>query len=113
MGELVLDPQAIAATIERLRARIDRRFPGSGLGGVARELERVAQQARERSAWIGRPLVALRLGVGVLLLLLAGGLVRTAISLRTPDQSMEVFQFIQLLESGINDVVLLGAGVFF
>src|SRR5690349_19957544 len=99
MGELVLDPKAIAETIERLCARIDRRFPASGLGGVARELERVAHQARERSAWIGRPLVGLRLAVGALLLLLAVGLARTALSLRTPDQSMEVFQFIQLLES--------------
>jgi hypothetical protein len=113
MGDLVLDPKAIAETIERLRARIDRRFPDSGLGRVARELERVAHQARERSAWIGRPLVAVRVSVAALLLLLTAGLARTAISLRTPDQSMEVFQFIQLLESGINDVVLLGAGVFF
>jgi hypothetical protein len=29
-----LDAGKIVATIERLRARIDERFPGSGLGGL-------------------------------------------------------------------------------
>ena len=113
MADLALDAGAISATIERLRKRIEARFPGSGLGRVAGELERVAQQARERSAWIARPLIGLRVTVGALLVLILAGLVRTAFSLRAPDQSLELFQFIQLLESGINDVVLVGAGVFF
>jgi hypothetical protein len=113
MAELVLDPAAIADTIERLRGRIDRRFPESGLGRIARELDRVAHQARERAAWIARPLVGLRIAVAALLVLLLAGLVRTALSLRAPTEPLGALEFVQLLESGINDVVLLGAGAFF
>jgi hypothetical protein len=55
----------------------------------------------------------LRVGVAALVAVIAAGLVGTVLSLHRPNQPLEVFQFVQLLESGINDVVLVGAGVFF
>jgi hypothetical protein len=51
--------------------------------------------------------------VALLLALIAAGVATTLVSLRTPRASIGIFEFIQLLESGINDVVLVGAGVFF
>jgi hypothetical protein len=44
---------------------------------------------------------------------IAAGLAATAVSLRQPNQPLDFLQFVQVLESGINDVVLVGAGVFF
>jgi len=111
--DLSLDADSVARTVALLRQRIDERFPGSGLGRVCRELDRITGQTRERAAWIATPILGLRVGVGALLALIAAGLAGTVLSLHRPNQPLEIFQFVQLLESGINDVVLVGAGVFF
>jgi hypothetical protein len=111
--DLSLDVDAVARTIELLCRRVEERFPGSGLSRLCRELDRVTDQARERAAWIARPILALRVAVVLLLVLIAAGLAATAVSLHRPKEPLEAFQFIQVLESGINDVVLVGAGVFF
>jgi hypothetical protein len=108
-----LDADAVTRTIGLLCQRVEHRFPGSGLAGVARELDRVAQQTRERAAWIARPILGLRVVVAALIALIVAGLVGTLLSLRSPKEPVEVLQFVQVLESGINDVVLVGAGVFF
>ncbi len=113
MPDLSLDADSVARTVALLRRRIDERFPDSGLGRVCRELDRITGQTRERAAWIATPILGLRVGVGALLALIAAGLAGTVLSLHRPNQPLEVFQFVQLLESGINDVVLVGAGVFF
>lgn len=108
-----LDVDAVVRTIGLLCQRVEQRFPDSGLSGVARELDRVAHQTRERAAWIARPILGLRVTVAALIVLIASGLAGTVVSLRTPKEPVEVFQFVQVLEAGINDVVLVGAGVFF
>jgi len=111
--DLSLDADSVADTVELLCRRVEERFPGSGLARLCRELDRVTEQARQRAAWIGRPILSLRIAVGLLLLLIAAGLAGTAVSLHRPKEPLEAFQFIQVLESSINDVVLVGAGVFF
>ncbi len=45
--------------------------------------------------------------------LIVAGLLATLHSLRAPTQSFQLVEFVQLLESGINDVVLVGAAIFF
>jgi len=111
--DLILDADAVARTVALLSRRIEERFPGSGLSGVCRELDRITAQTRARAQWIGKPILSLRVLVGLLLALIAGGLASTTVSLHRPKEPLEAFQFIQVLESGINDVVLVGAGVFF
>ncbi len=93
--------------------RIDERFPASGLARLCGELGRITLQTRERAAWIARPILGLRMVVALLVAVIAAGLAGTVMSLRRPNQPVDFFQFIQVLESGINDVVLVGAGVFF
>jgi quercetin dioxygenase-like cupin family protein len=110
---LQLDIGRVQATIEKLCQRIDVRFPGSGLAGVARELQQIAWKARERAHAFSRPIVPLRVGVGALVSLIAAGFVGTFAQMRLPDEPFVLFEFVQALESGINDVVLVGAGVFF
>jgi hypothetical protein len=111
--DLSLDADSVARTVALLRGRIDERFPGSGLAGVCRELDRITVQARERAAWIAKPIPGVRLAVAGLLCVIAVGLAGTALSLRRPNQPLDFLQFVQVLESGINDVVLVGAGAFF
>ncbi len=108
-----LDADHISLTIDRLRQRIERRFPGSGLARVCRELDLIAEKARERAAWIARPILPLRAAVALLSVIIVAGLLATLHSLRAPTQSFQLVEFVQLLESGINDVVLVGAAIFF
>ncbi len=108
-----LDPDQVAETIDRLRQRIERRFPESGLARVCGELDRISEKARARAAWIARPILPLRVAVALLSLLIVAGLLRTFSSIRAPTQAFQLVEFVQLLESGINDVVLVGAGIFF
>lgn len=108
-----LEADKIVETVAALGRRIEERFPGSGLGGVCASLWRIARQAKERSEQIQRPIVLLRAGVMALLVLIGAGLVATVLSLELPRHGLDLADFIQVLEAGINDVVLIGAAVFF
>ena len=91
---------------------ISERFPNSGLSKVCLQLLSIAHQAKARSAWIEKPIVTLRIAVGLLAALIAAGLLGTLLRLDMPTKTFEFTQFIQVLEAGINDVVLIGAGIF-
>ncbi len=113
MPYLQLDIRRVQGTIDKLFLRVEARFPGSGLAGVARELQQIASRVPERIAWFARPILALRLAVGALVALIGVGVVGTVVQMRMPDEPFVLFEFVQALESGINDVVFVGVGVFF
>ena len=108
-----LDPAAIARTIELLCQRVEVRFPGSGLSRVCRELDAIADRAAETSAWIGRPILPLRVGTWLLVLLLLAGLVVTFAALRAPVEPLTLGELVQAIESGVNDLVFVAIAVFF
>ena len=108
-----LDADAVARTVDLLCRRIEERFPGSGLARIGRQLERIAGQTRERATAIARPILGLRVAVALLIVMIAAVLAGTVASIRRPKEPIEAFQFIQVLEAGINDLVLVGAGIFF
>jgi hypothetical protein len=113
MSFLSLDADEIVRTIDTLSRRIEERFPGAGLGRVCRELLAIGRHARERAQWIAQPILVLRvITVGLAVLILAG-LGLTFARLKPPAGGFEVGQFIQVLEAGINDLVLIGAAIFF
>lgn len=109
---LVLRDDRIIETIARLQRRISERFPESGLSRLCGELLDVARQAAERSAWIGRPIVWIRVCgylVAPLLILLLIPVVRM-IGLR--DEELSLSEFVQTFEAGINEVILLFAAIY-
>jgi hypothetical protein len=108
-----LDGGKIAQTVAVLRDRIEERFPGSGLGRVAAEFYEVAVEAVDRSRWVNRPLVWLRVVVGVLVAVMLSVLVAGLFQLRLSSGLTEFSSFVQVLESGLNDIVLIGAGIYF
>ena len=112
MSYLALDAAEIVRTIERLQSRIEERFPSSGLGQVCGQLLEISQKARERADWIARPILAVRIATIVLSVVIVAGLILMVTRLRPPGP-FELGQFIQVLEAGINDVVLVGAAIFF
>lgn len=114
-----LDPEQIIGTIDRLQRRIQERFPGSGLSQVCEQLRLVGQQAEQRARWIARPIIAFRLGLLLLFLLLVALVVYHLPRLPdlqgvpAPVRAMEINEWIQTLEAGTNELVVLGAGAFF
>ena len=108
-----LDAAAVARTIERLSQRVEVRFPGSGLSQVCRELDAIADRAAETSAWIGRPILPLRVGVGLLVALILASLGMTLAALRAPVEPLTLPQLVPAIESGVNDLVFVAIAVFF
>ena len=108
-----LNPANIVKQLGRLKCRISERFPDSSLLKVCTELEVVGEHTRERAKWLGQPILYLRAGSWTLALLLALGVAATVFSLRIPGKELHFFEFIQLLEAGINDVVFIAAAIFF
>ncbi len=107
-----LDAGKILETVQALHRRVEERFPGSGLGTVIAELQRVAEETVERTGWIQQPHLPLRAGAVVLsigiLALLAGLLVH-----------IRQFQFndftnsVQALDASISSVGFISAAILF
>lgn len=108
-----LDLEKTRDTLRLLSMRIDERFPGSGLSQVARELDDVAMETESKVAWIATPNYYLRAAAA---LLIVGILVVLGLSFLTVDWKIGTFpltDFIQVTEAGFNDIVLIGAAIFF
>jgi hypothetical protein len=108
-----LDAAEIARTAATLQRRVDERFPGSGLARVGRELHQVCGEAGELAAWLARPHWPLRAGALALGLLFLAGLVGGAARLRLRLNIEGFGELLQALESGVNDVVFVGVGIYF
>ena len=61
-----LDSSKIVETVSLLRDRIKERFPHAGLGKVADDLLHVAEKSTVMAKTIARPLLLLRLAIGIL-----------------------------------------------
>ena len=110
-----LDADKVLETLQALRNRIAERFPDRGLNQVCAELEAICSRSRERIQWIARPNWPLRITRYLLVGVILVGVVATVASLKpTLDAApLTLVEFIQALEAGINDVVLISVGVFF
>lgn len=107
-----LDAQKIIDTVQRLKARIERRFPDSGLGKVAGELLHVAQETVGRTIWIQKPHLPLRAAAAVLSLGIFALLALMLVHIRQ-FRFDDYTNFIQAFEASISSVVFIGAAILF
>jgi uncharacterized membrane protein YidH (DUF202 family) len=108
----VLNGEKIIDTIDQLSKRIDERFAGSGLFKVCRRLHEIASQAQRRSTEIARPLWSVRsLTIAVVVVIVGVALVPLALLHWQSRMTLE--QFVQVLDSGMNVVVIVGAAILF
>ena len=108
-----LETERIIATVAALRDRIGERFPGSGLVRVAEQLLRIAEITAARMAWVQRPLVWLRVAAWAVALALVAVIYGLVLRVRPSAGGIGLSEFLQGLEAGLNDVVLIGAAVWF
>ena len=108
-----LNPDKTLETIELLNRRIHERFPVAGLGQVCEELLAIATASKQRAEWISKPIHLLRISIGTILVL---GLYALFYSISLMDisfKTLDIGEFVQMTEAAINDLVLIGAAIFF
>jgi len=108
-----LDPALIVDTAAMLRQRITERFPDSGLGRVAGELLLVARETSSRIETLRRPRWGLRIANGAMIVVIVAVAALAVSRLNLPDSITALGNFVQVLESAINDVVFIGIAIAF
>ncbi len=73
----------------------------------------LSQQAKSRANWISRPMVALRVGAAILITLIVAGLIGTVAQLNITSRPFDLVVFVNFLDAGMNNVVLLAAAIYF
>jgi hypothetical protein len=113
MSEFTLKPKLIEDTVEKLNTRINDRFPGSGLSKVCEHLLTIARRSDRKSQWLGRPLYSLRFLAGLIIFLILGGTAAQLYFLDWQGKGLAWTDFISGIEALANELVLIGAAIFF
>lgn len=108
-----LHPDRLLDTLERLSDRIGERFPRAGLFKVSRHLCDIARDISSRVNHAAEPIIWIRVVIALLVIIILVGIIGTVTAFRIEPEDLTWMDFIQVLEAGINDVVLIGAGIFF
>ncbi|MBI5210039.1 MAG: hypothetical protein HY927_08710 [Elusimicrobia bacterium] len=103
----------IEQTIGRLRLRIGERFPDSGLAQVCQRLHEISQETDDTIRWIKRPHHPIRAVTGAAIAALLVVLGLTIRHFRLEPRKLDLPTFIQMTEAGLNELILIGAGVVF
>ncbi|GAA0535384.1 hypothetical protein FHS83_003183 [Rhizomicrobium palustre] len=114
-NKFVLDEQMIVETINRLHARIEARFPGSGLGRVGAELLDLAKHTAKRARKSNRPFVSTKLISITLAAIWAGSMVYLGsfVNWRDVLHRVDIVSLAQALESVVNLSFLIGGAIWF
>jgi hypothetical protein len=112
---LSLDPDRIVDTIATLTRRIDERFPASGLNRLSANLLTIGEETKSHLDEIERPVLWLRSATWFMAGLVIVGAVAAvrAVVVAIPEGFGNALDAVQLLESGIQDVVFIGFGLVF
>ena len=112
-----LDPAKVTATLRDLHGRITRTFPTRHLSDVALEVAAVVAQVERQASltaptqrvvrWASRAAIALLVG---LIAVAIGSAVRTG---QAQVGDLKAFEWLTVVESGVNDVVFAGLAIFF
>jgi hypothetical protein len=110
-----LDPFPVAQTATLLARRIEERFPGSGLGKVAAELVRVADQNQQVIEQLRRPVWWLRglTVIAIVALVALTGAAAVALLRFAKAGSESLVDFLQGIEAATNVLILLALAIFF
>lgn len=113
MQNPILRSEEIITTIEKLLLRISERFPKSGLGSVCEQLLSIAKESDSTIQWISKPNYLMRLMVAIFFITVAMVLVYTIIHFDPKMPRVSFSELVQLSESALNEIVLIGAGAIF
>ena len=115
MSAAILDADKVAATVTGLKTRISERFPESGLLTVCGQLEKIADQTKERIREIQEPIVWAKIAfwsmiVFVFVLSIASPLV---LGLGFTEKDLTWKSVLELGDPIFNEIIVIGALFFF
>ena len=108
-----LDAAKILKTINTLSNRVHERFPESSLYKVSQRLLSIAQRTQSQVERINQPNIWLRTLSAMLIAIIIIAIWGTLTSVKTSIGTLSFVELIQLLESAINDAVLIAVAIFF
>ena len=108
-----LDPTKIIATIDLLRNRIDARFPGAGLAGVAQDLALAARATQRNAEALARPSWWSRLLPVLFVVLLLCSVFYLPRALKIQVTNTEATNLLQTFEAVLNVAVFGGVAMIF
>jgi hypothetical protein len=111
--KLALLANEIQKTIERLHLRIRERFAQSNLANVCQRLHEISMETDQTVAWISQPNYLLRCSTGVLLVAAGLVIVRFFSQWHLQADGINLSDFVQMIDSALDSLVLLGAGIVF
>jgi hypothetical protein len=111
--KIYLEPEKIIHTIDKLEKRIADRFPNSGLRKTCNDFLWIAQKTKTNIEWINKPNIILRVFSYLIILLGVGGIIFGVSNVDFKIEDTTIANIIALSEAVFNDIVLLGAAIFF
>jgi hypothetical protein len=108
-----LDAQRLIETLDRLKARIDERFPEAGLGKVCAETIEACQRSSAEAAVLAQPIWPLRVGVIAMISLGLAAQIWAASLLHLERFETDAPGLIQGLEAAVNLLILFGGAAWF
>lgn len=100
-------------TIETLRLRIADRFPESGLSKVCGELKDLAKESSKTIQFISKPIYWLRIGFGLIILAGLTTLIYSMTFVKITNESIQLVDLVQGAEASVNDIIFIGAAIYF
>jgi hypothetical protein len=114
-NKLLLREDHIVETVAKLQRRIGDRFPESGLSTVCGQLLGVAEQASERSDWIGNPIRSIRVAGYASAVMLIGSFlafVMFEVQLSEGEQTKWV-DLVGAIDAGLNVMIFFSLAIWF
>jgi hypothetical protein len=109
----LLTLEKLQNTIERLHLRISERFPESSLSKVCLKLFERSQDTQQTIKWIQKPNYSFRIFIYGTLLILVSLFFATLFNFKLSTGINNIAEFIQMVEAGTNEAMLITAGVVF
>lgn len=109
----LLKSKELEETLSRLRRRIAERFPESGLFQLTIDVGTVLKDAQERVKWITKPNIPMRVLLVIFVLTVLGITTLGLSGLNLDPRTSTLSDFVQMLEAGTNDLILLACGFYF
>lgn len=107
-----LDPGRLLSTLDRLRERIESRFPNAGLSRLCGELIETARASTQEAARLATPNWPLRIGVGAIIVLGVVAQIAAAKLLRL-ETAQNNIGLLGNLEAAVNLLILFGGAIWF
>lgn len=108
-----LSSTKVIKTINLLEKRIGERFPNSGLRSVCKEFLNTANNSNKNIEWISTPNILLRIFSYLIIFIGVLGLIYSITYVDLSIESNKIANLVAFSESIFNDIILLGAAIFF